>query len=316
MYVADSVYALLIDVLSKDSWLDLRQQEDPELQHLPDSLMSTALGGKASSTTMKYLRGCRRWKAWALDHKLQVFPANESHVSLYLQYLGETKQSKAEVEEAVNSLAWVHSLSSLPSPTKSPLVQIMHEGLRRSLAKPLRKKEPFTVEMLKAIASDAEKGNSLADIRLTAACLLAFASFLRYDGVSNIPSCDVKFDTEHITIAIPRSKNDQLCQGNEVVIARSNSITCPVAMLEQCMGIAQISRESELFLFRPFVAGRTPKLRDSGKLSCTRMSELLKQKLDELDYPSVEFSPLSLRAGGATAAVEAGVPDRIFKRHG
>ena len=46
------------------------------------------------------------------------------------------------------------------------------------------------------------------------------------------------------------------------------------------------------------------------------MSELWKQKLDELGYPSVEFSPHSLRAGGATAAVEAGVPDRIFKRHG
>ena len=43
------------------------------------------------------------------------------------------------------------------------------------------------------------------------------------------------------------------------------------------------------------------------------MSELLKQKLDELGYPSVEFSPHSLRAGGATAA---GVPDRIFKRYG
>ena len=55
------------------------------------------------------------------------------------------------------------------------------------------------------------------------------------------------------------------------------------------------------------------KLHDSGKFSCTRMSELLKQKLDELGYPSVEFSPHSLRAGGATAA---GVPDRIFNRYG
>jgi len=30
----------------------------------------------------------------------------------------------------------------------------------------------------------------------------------------------------------------------------------------------------------------------------------------------VEFTPHSLRAGGATAAAEAGVPDRIFKRDG
>ena len=149
MYVADR-YASLIDDLSKGSWHDLRQQEDPELQRLADSLIGTALGGKASSTIMKYLGGFGRWKAWALDHKLQVFPANESHV-VYLQHLGETKQSKAAVEEAVNSLAWVHSLSGLPSPTKSPLVQIVHEGLKRSLAKSLRKKEPFTVEMLRLL---------------------------------------------------------------------------------------------------------------------------------------------------------------------
>jgi len=160
MYVADSAHAPLIDALPKGSWHDLRQQEDPELQRLADSLIGTALGGKASSTIMKYLGGFGRWKAWALDHKLQVFPANESHV-VYLQHLGETKQSKAAVEEAVNSLAWVHSLSGLPSPTKSPLVQIVHEDLRRSLAKPLRKKEPFTLEMLKAISINAEKGNSL-----------------------------------------------------------------------------------------------------------------------------------------------------------
>jgi len=59
-----------------------------------------------------------------------------------------------------------------------------------SLSTEVRKKEPFTVEMLKAIAIDAEKGNSLADICLSAACLLAFTGFLRYDEVSNIRSCD------------------------------------------------------------------------------------------------------------------------------
>ena len=62
----------------------------------------------------------------------------------------------------------MHSLTGLPSPTKSPFVQIVQEGLRRSLAKPVKKKEPFTVKMLKAIASDAIEGGSLADLRLAA----------------------------------------------------------------------------------------------------------------------------------------------------
>ena len=40
------------------------------------------------------------------------------------------------------------------------------------------------------------------------------------------------------------------------------------------------------------------------------MRELLKKKLDELGFLH------SLRAGGATAAAAAGVPDRVFKKHG
>jgi len=310
------VFFILTDVLSSGSWKSLQSQQDPKLQHLADGLISSALRGKAPATTMKYLGGFRRWKAWALDHKLQAFPASESNVVLYLQHLGETKGSKSAVEEAVNSLAWVHSLSGLPSPTKSPFVQLVLEGLRRSLAKPVKKKEPFTVEMLDSIATEAAGGSSLSDIRLAAACLLAFAGFLRYDEVSSIRPCEIKFEAEHITIYIPRSKGDQLRQGDEVVIARTWSITCPIAMLERYMCMAKIPADSKLYLFRPIVAGQTPKLRDSGKLSRSRLSELIKEKLIKLGYPAVDFSPHSLRSGGATTAAEAGVPDRIFKRHG
>ena len=42
----------------------------------------------------------------------------------------------------------------------------------------------------------------------------------------------------------------------------------------------------------------------------------LKHKLKDLGFPPVEFSPHSLRSGGATAAAGTGIPDRIFKRHG
>ena len=46
------------------------------------------------------------------------------------------------------------------------------------------------------------------------------------------------------------------------------------------------------------------------------MRELLKEKLQQLGFPSNEYSLHSSRAGEATAAAEAGIPDRVFKRHG
>jgi len=89
-------------------------------------------------------------------------------------------------------------------------------------------KEPFTTEICKAIAKDATRKGFLGDICLAATCLLAFAGFLRHDELSNIQPCDIKFDVNHITIAIPT-----IDQGNEVVIARTNATTFPGALHEQ-----------------------------------------------------------------------------------
>ena len=46
------------------------------------------------------------------------------------------------------------------------------------------------------------------------------------------------------------------------------------------------------------------------------MHELFVVKLRELGFDAKQFGLHSLRAGGATTAANAGVPDRIFKRHG
>jgi len=69
------------------------------------------------------------------------------HLALYLQHLAEAKGSKSAVEEAVNSLAWTCTLAGLPSPTNSPIVQAILDGLKRLLAGPVNKKLSFTVEM-------------------------------------------------------------------------------------------------------------------------------------------------------------------------
>ena len=79
---------------------------------------------------------------------------------------------------------------------------------------------------------------------------------------------------------------------------------------------AGITLGSEGFLFRGITNGKAQAIRPTGNLSYTRFSELLKHRLKDLSFPPVEFSPHSLRSGGATAAAGAGIPDRIFKLHG
>ncbi|KAL5486467.1 hypothetical protein EMCRGX_G018950 [Ephydatia muelleri] len=57
------------------------------------------------------------------------------------------------------------------------------------------------------------------------------------------------------------------------------------------------------------------KLRKGGRLSYSRARKLLLEKIKSMGMDPALFGMHSLRAGGATAAANAGVPDRLFKRH-
>ena len=57
-------------------------------------------------------------------------------------------------------------------------------------------------------------------------------------------------------------------------------------------------------------------LRESGQISYSCLRDLFCKKLDCLGFAAGDFGLHSLRAGGATAAANARVPDRLFKRHG
>ena len=70
-------------------------------------------------------------------------------------------------------------------------------------------------------------------------------------------------------------------------------------------------------LFRAIVSTKKGEcLRKGGGLSYSRLRELLLAKIEQLGMDPKLFGMHSLRAGGATAAANAGVPDRLFKRHG
>ena len=56
-------------------------------------------------------------------------------------------------------------------------------------------------------------------------------------------------------------------------------------------------------------------LRSTG-ISYTRTREVVLHAFSQLGYSTKLFGLHSLRSGGATAAVNAGVNDRLFKRHG
>ena len=306
------------DVLSGGVWRTMEGLQDPDLKRLATCLPDTILHGRADSTTTKYVRAFTKWRTWAGQKKeVKTFPVDEVHFALYLQYVAESTKSRSAVEEAVNSVSWAHQLAGQPTISTSAFVRVTLAGLQRKLAKPKVKKEPVTAEMLSTLVDSLSDSPTLTDVRLTAGALLSFAAFLRYDELAGLRCCDVQFTEEHMSVHIKSSKTDQYRQGDSVIVARTRKSTCPVAMMERYMLMAEISTSSSSKLFRGIVRTKNgERLRRNGSLSYTRMREVFLAKLTALGFDAKQFGLHSLRSGGATAAANAGIPDRLFKRHG
>ena len=117
-----------LEVLIYGAWSDLKELEDSELIEFACRLPQTIIHSRAYSTINKYRGAFRRWKVWASQHSMPILPAKDYQITLYLRSL-ERSQSKSTVEEAYNVVAWVYSKAGLPTPTTSPFVKAMLEGM-------------------------------------------------------------------------------------------------------------------------------------------------------------------------------------------
>ena len=276
--------------------------------------------GKAPTTVKKYAGAFSRWKRWASSwQEIPSLPARPIHVALYLTYLAQTAKTSAPLEEAINALSWVHKMATVEDITTHPLVVQVLAGAKRMLARKTTKKEPLQPEQLLMLVNRfGARDASLADVRALTFCLLGYAGFLRYDELSKLKLCDITTYGDHMELFIESSKTDQLRQGAIVVIARTGTSLCPVAMIERYAQTAAITLgESDSFLFRGIVhTKKGSKLRDKGGLSYTTVRESVLERLEAIGLDKRLYGLHSLRAGGASAAANAGVPDRMFKRHG
>ena len=80
------------------------------------------------------------------------------------------------------------------------------------------------------------------------------------------------------------------------------------------MAVNNMSPDDQRYTFRPLQRTKNGEsLRETGRISDTCLRELFNKKIATLGFPAHEFGLHSLRAGGATAAANAKVPDRLFK---
>ena len=144
--------------------------------------------------------------SWAGNYKEidSALSSRELHIALYLQYLMWTVKHHIIIEGVYYGTKWAHITVGLSDPGEADIVRSLVEASKRKLNRPIKKKEQFTVDLMKLLFLIFDTVNRiLKQLRLLVVCALSYTGFLRYDELSNIT-----FHEEYVDIFLEKSKTD------------------------------------------------------------------------------------------------------------
>ena len=220
---------------------------------------------------------------------------------------------------AYYSIKWEHELNLYNSVYSYTFLNLILEGGVRILSKPTVKKEPITFDIIKAVLRKF-KPDKLPNLRMCCLMLLGYTGVLRYNELVHIKANNLLLFSSHVEVVIESSKTDIYRQRNTIVIARSNSEFCPVAILEKYLKQVNISLSSDEFIFRSLFYLKSKNIHMLSKtnkpLSYTRARELLLNALSDLGLDKKKFGLHILRSGGVSQAAHNCIPERLLKSHG
>jgi integrase len=246
---------------------------------LGDRIQWTVIASRAASTLTSYLKSLKRWKLFTQQHQsISYFPAQPTYVALNLQHILETNGSYHSVDAAFYALKCAHTIAGVPPPTDYSIVNFVREGARRILGtSQTNRKQPLTIEQLNLMISRANLNNTL-ELRNVWMYSLAYVGLLRFDDLIRIKRCDLSFSSDHLTIVIAKSKNDQLRKGNEVLISETASPTSSIKLLQLYLSRVQIPCDCDKYIFRHIVKSRSHHslVKDNMHISYTTFRNSLK----------------------------------------
>lgn len=311
--------------------------DNAALRELALHLAYSRFSARAASTLQKHAPQWRAFQAWvrSVDPSKSALDAPPELVALYLTRVGlESRRDgvgPARVMGASAAISCMHYLHGKPSPTASPLCDVVREVHRRTLAASPLVRDPVDANDVRALV-DAHAGPSAAlrEVMHVTVFALMYAGFLRYDDAARISVHRdlLKVHDSHVEFFLGGSKVDKYYAGSWVVVAASGSNYCPVRLLRRLLAMGQYvttprSDDEDVGpLLRAVGPGGTSLRQLVGTvsnpiraLSRTALLESCQQMCEAAGIRKA-ISLHSFRIGGATDAAAAGVPDRLFKKHG
>ena len=275
---------------------------------------------RENSTTKTCSSYFENWKIWAAQFpEVNVLPADEFHVVLYMMHLLQTGKTFPVIRMSCFAINYFHSIVGYQNPCPTSLSYNVLEGIKRILAYSPTKKSPVTVSQLYEMYNYfGSKTISLSNLRTILICVLSFMGFLRFGEVVKLRRCDIIINKTFLSIFIEKSKTDVYREGSWVYLTKLDTALCPIELISQYFKKGNIRDNCQKYIFRGIITTKShSKLRNCDKhISYTCVRENVIEGLKNIGTQTKSFGLHSLRAGGATAAANLGVNDRLFKMHG
>ena len=259
---------------------------------------------------------------WCRRHPESVErPASPFYVALFLNDFVLEEAKKGHIETVYLGIRWGHRTAGLESPTDHPFVKTALEGAKRITARNTTKnrKEPLNTDILKKLYRKFGMSGNVIHLRFLVMCFVGFAGFLRISELKQVQIKHITFKSDHMTISLEESKTDKLREGEVVFISKLGNEFCPVAITKRYITATKLDKDPDNFLISRLAKTRKGH-RALGKsvLSDTTIRENFRDMMEVvIDKGEREkFCMHSLRSGGASAAADNGVSDRLIGKHG
>lgn len=259
----------------------------------------------SENTRRAYRSAIRHFLAWG-----GLLPADETGLIRYLaEHAGSLNPRTLSLR--LTALSQWHQHQGFSDPCASPNVRKILTGIMRVHAKPKKKARALLIEDLERIVRYLSSQPDIKAIRNSALLQIAFFGGFRRSELVSLQCEYVKWESEGVSLLLPRSKTDQAGEGVLKAIPYGDDSCCPATALQRWLKVSGIDTGA---IFR-----RIDQWKRIGEqaLHPNSVNKILAEcaAAAGLDYVP-EFSSHSLRRGMATSAYRAGASFRDIKRQG
>ena len=278
-----------------------------DLSQTAERAAGYARQARADNTRRAYGAAWSDFTIWCSRHNLVPLPAEPAVVGCYLADRAQTHKV-ASLRLRLVAIAEAHRIQGHNLDARHPAIRDTWAGIRRAHGTAPTQKAAATSEIVRALVRAAGQSVGLRGMRDRAMVLIGFAAALRRSELVALDIADIQFRAEGVVLRLRRSKTDQEGTGAEVAIpCGAAGLTCPVRALQAWIEAAGIAGPVFVSINK---AGRVT----DNRLSDRDVARVVKRLAERAGHDPATFAGHSLRAGFATTAARAGVPEAEIMR--